>query len=243
VGVGAGEEAGYGKGSSLHHCVANLFYLRVPDANGDNGDDFAQNIGNMDVYDNTIISRPTTGFAGANHRDFFQMEAHYMRFWNNYFENAANYTIFGEYWVQRGTQNWQIWNNVFNYSDPVLTGNPTQAIAIGNCKGKATANIDYNNVFIFNNTFQGAQQAIAFGCAGMKQTLHNCRFQNNLRYNAGGINIHGTLVDGSVVSNNVAASTNWFGSIAAWAPRRSGDVRYLFIARGVGRFRPGRYPD
>ena len=33
------------------------------------------------------------------------------------------------------------------------------------------------------------------------------------------------------------------GTIAAWAPRRAGDVRYLFIARGVGRFRPGRYPD
>lgn len=33
------------------------------------------------------------------------------------------------------------------------------------------------------------------------------------------------------------------GTIAAWAPRRAGDVRYLFIARGVGRFRPGRYPN
>jgi len=32
------------------------------------------------------------------------------------------------------------------------------------------------------------------------------------------------------------------GAIAAWAPHRAGDVRYLFIARGAGRFRPGRYP-
>ena len=34
-----------------------------------------------------------------------------------------------------------------------------------------------------------------------------------------------------------------YGAIAAWAPRRAGDVRYLFTARGVGRFRPGRYPN
>jgi NADPH:quinone reductase-like Zn-dependent oxidoreductase len=33
------------------------------------------------------------------------------------------------------------------------------------------------------------------------------------------------------------------GVTAARAPRRAGDVRYLFIARGVDRFRPGRYPD
>ena len=30
---------------------------------------------------------------------------------------------------------------------------------------------------------------------------------------------------------------------AAWPPRRAGDVRNLFIARGASRFRPGRYPN
>ena len=29
----------------------------------------------------------------------------------------------------------------------------------------------------------------------------------------------------------------------SWAPRRTGDVRYLFIAKCAGRFRPGRYPN
>src|SRR5262249_52562084 len=33
------------------------------------------------------------------------------------------------------------------------------------------------------------------------------------------------------------------GTLAARAPRRAGDVRYLFLARGFGRLRPGRYPD
>jgi NADPH:quinone reductase len=33
------------------------------------------------------------------------------------------------------------------------------------------------------------------------------------------------------------------GTVAAWGPRRSEDVRYLFIARGGGRFQPGRHPD
>ena len=33
------------------------------------------------------------------------------------------------------------------------------------------------------------------------------------------------------------------GVIAAWASCRAGDVRNLFIAGGIGRFRPGRYPN
>jgi len=33
------------------------------------------------------------------------------------------------------------------------------------------------------------------------------------------------------------------GAAAVRAPRRAGDVRYLFIARGVDGFRPGRYPN
>jgi NADPH2:quinone reductase len=35
----------------------------------------------------------------------------------------------------------------------------------------------------------------------------------------------------------------WHGTIAARAPRRAGDVRYLFTASGLGRFAAGRYPD
>lgn len=33
------------------------------------------------------------------------------------------------------------------------------------------------------------------------------------------------------------------GTIAAWTTRRAGDVRYLFLARSLGRFRSGRHPD
>ena len=33
------------------------------------------------------------------------------------------------------------------------------------------------------------------------------------------------------------------GTTAAWARRRAGDVRYLLIARGIRRFRPGWYPN
>jgi NADPH:quinone reductase-like Zn-dependent oxidoreductase len=33
------------------------------------------------------------------------------------------------------------------------------------------------------------------------------------------------------------------GTTAAWSPSRAGNVRYLFIAGGAGRFRDGRYPN
>src|SRR5262249_50278740 len=33
------------------------------------------------------------------------------------------------------------------------------------------------------------------------------------------------------------------GAVAAWAPRRTGDVRHLFITRGLGCFGARRYPN
>jgi hypothetical protein len=81
-GLGSNDSTGWGN-NSIHDCVFNLLYLRVPDANGDNGDDGVQHPGSLDFYNNKMISVVTTGFAGANHRTVSTSKA-YVRIWNNY---------------------------------------------------------------------------------------------------------------------------------------------------------------
>jgi hypothetical protein len=128
-----------------------------------------------------------------------------MRIFNNYFENMANYCIYGE-WFAGGTKaNWQIFNNVFNYSDPVLTAQPSQAIAIGAHNTGAT----FTNFHIFNNTFRGGNQAIAFGDRN-GTILNTCHVVNNLFFTpgTGGLNLYGT--NHAVVSNNASATSTCF---------------------------------
>jgi hypothetical protein len=96
LGIGRFDTTGFGN-NSLHHCTFNLFYIHNVDANGDNGDDAIANIGAIDIHDNNFIPTLTTGFAGGNHQDGIQSDGRYVRIYNNYFQNLANYCIFGEF--------------------------------------------------------------------------------------------------------------------------------------------------
>jgi hypothetical protein len=156
-----------GTRTSIHDNEAYLYYRHGVDANGDNGDDFMQNTGELDFYNNRIISTLTTGFAGANHQDGIQTDGHNMRIYNNYFENLSNYCIFGEFWGTGGTTGWQIYNNVFNYSDPVLRSQPSAAITFDH--GVVT----YSNYKIVNNTFLGGNQALYWTGTNIQRHLRS----------------------------------------------------------------------
>jgi hypothetical protein len=206
VGVGRWDLTGWGN-NSLHDSTLNLFYLHGVDANGNNGDDGMQNLGAMDIYNNKFISRLTTGFAGANHQDGIQTDGFYFRIWNNYFENLANYTIFGQFWSP-GYGTWQIWNNVFNMSDPVLTSQPSAHIILGYKDGPNTP----RDIFIFNNLVRGGGRNIDVGKAGYISTATNVWIVNNLRFGGGPILFDGV---GATVSNNTDANASYFVNAAA----------------------------
>jgi hypothetical protein len=206
VGVGRGDATGWGN-NSLHDSTLNLFYLHGVDANGDNGDDGMQNLGAMDIYNNKFISRFTTGFAGANHQDGIQTDGFYFRIWNNYFENLANYTIFGEFWgPDYGT--WQIWNNICNMSDSVLTSQPSGHIMMGYKYGPNTP----RDIFIFNNLVRGGGRNIDLCMAEYASIGTNVWIVNNLRFGGGHIVFNGV---GATVSNNVDANSDYFINAAA----------------------------
>ena len=207
IGQGSGD-LGYGNGSSIHDNTVWLFYLHGVDAEGDNGDDAIRDIGNCDVYNNRFISRLTTGFAGDNHQDAIQTQGRYIRIFNNYFENLANYMIFYESFGGGTKRDVQIFNNVFNYSDPMLTRQPSQAIAIGG----HNSGTRYENFHVFNNTFRGGAQSIAFG-DNNGVIASTCHIVNNLRGpGAGAINNKGS-VQGVVGNNVTVTSDNSFANI------------------------------
>jgi hypothetical protein len=194
-GIGRGYNGGTYGDSSIHDCEINLFYRHGVDANGNNGGDALQWIDGCDIYNNRVISHFTSGAVDANHQDGLQTGGNFIRVYNNYWRNLANYVIYLETWGGGTPSNVQIWNNVFHYSDPVLTSQPSQAIAIGNNGGGA----HYRNYQIFNNTFYGGKAAIQFG--DTSTTIENsCRIVNNLTTGTGH-NFLGT--NQAVVSNNV----------------------------------------
>lgn len=198
----------------IHDNIANMWYIHGVNAQGNNGDDFIQNIGACEIYNNVVIARfATDGLAGANHQDFLQTGVSNMRIYNNYWENASNYMLFivqEESIAGRDVQNIQIYNNVFNYSDPVLTSQPSQAIAFSQ---KPPNTADYINCYIVNNTFRGGNQAIAFGSPTAGGNFTNSHVRNNLTMTGtGAINVNGS---GATISNNVTnVPSNYFVNAA-----------------------------
>jgi hypothetical protein len=161
VGIGRGDVTGYGN-NSIHDCTFNLYYIHGVDSTGSNGNDGIDHVGSIDIYNNKFIGVLTTGSAGGDHQDHIMTDGGFVRIFNNYFENAANYHIFGGFYGTSAS-NWQIFNNVCNYSDPVLNNQPTCSIAWGT---NNPAHGTYNNVYIFNNTIRGGDRGISVGNPG-----------------------------------------------------------------------------
>ena len=220
VGIGENMNAPMGA-NSIHDCTAQLFYRHGVDANGMNGDDFFQNGTGVDFYNNSIISTFTAdSFAGHNHQDFIQSIGKNWRIWNNYFENAANFTIF--FVFETPTEGLvigpaQIFNNVFNYADPVLTSQPSASIQWGMKPGSAPVkSAVFNNCYIFNNTFRGGKNTTVLGYSGQSNTFNNFRIQNNLRYdNAGPYAAFGTTSAIINTNNAIANSASDFVNVGA----------------------------
>jgi hypothetical protein len=198
-GIGRGYTGGVYGDSSIHDCEINLFYRHGVDANGMNGGDAMQWIEGTDIYNNRVISHFTSGAVDANHQDGLQTGGNFIRVYSNYWKNLANYAIYLETWNGGTPSNVQIWNNVFDYADPVLTSQPSQAIAIGNNGGGA----HYRNYQIFNNTFYGGKAAIQFGDAST--TVENsCHIVNNLTTSGVGGWIVFVATNQAVTTNNAA---------------------------------------
>ena len=221
-GPGKNRTLGYGR-NSIHDCEMTIGYHR----NG-NGNDGIKESSSTDIYNNRIIGvldpNPQTG---GDHQDGFQSAGgtNFTRFYNNYFENMSNYMIY----LENVGQNFQIYNNVFNYSDSVLASGPSVGIALG----AHNSGLAVRNVTIANNTFRGANQSISLG--DTNGTMDNTvRIVNNIRGpGAGGINLNGGGTATIVNTNNpILTSSANFVNMAAGDFRLTASAT-LAINQGV----------
>ena len=183
VGLGSGDIAGYTT-NSIHDCTIFAYYIHGANSQGGNGDDFIGDVQCVHIYNNNFIGVLTNSYPINQHQDGIQTGYDYVFVDSNYFENCANYCVFAN--QQGGGGNWIIVNNVINYSDSVLTSQPTCGIAFGSNTGSGAI----HDMLIANNTCWGGGTGIGDGCPN--NTFSNVNIANNLCYRqatGSGINI------------------------------------------------------
>lgn len=176
--VGIGSGVANQKANQIHDCTIFAYYQHDHNAKNGNGDDFVANISSCWVYRNNIIgvyAGPGNSYTYTQHQDGIQSGGNYCLIDSNYFENCANYCIYGD--MIGGGSNWTVINNVINYSDRILSQEqPTAGIAIGS--NSEPGNLE--NIIIANNTVYGGGIGIALGTYDRGNKLVNCQVVNNL---------------------------------------------------------------
>ena len=177
VWVGKGDYAsGYGA-NSIHDCDVPIYYHTPPDGVANDGfKDFSC----TDVYNCRIYGVPTSAVTAGDHQDGVQTDGGFLRFWNNHFKNMTNYNLFLNYFGNN-TPDIRIYNNVFEYSDPLLVGGYNVNVAIG---GNAIGTWFHRRVDVMNNTFVGGFGSLDMDNEGMIANYTDCHVMNNLFYNS-----------------------------------------------------------
>jgi chitodextrinase len=173
--VGMGSGSGY-TSNAIRDCTFYAYYRHGVNASGGNGDDVMQNIQAVTVSKCRFIGVYTADYVGSQHQDGIQC-AGWVKVESCYFENMANYAFFGEFWGSGG--NIQLFNNVFNFSDPVLTAQPSCCIAIGT----SARGLTLSNIIVANNTLRGGGRGISLGGGYPDTTTTASYVVNNLLYN------------------------------------------------------------
>lgn len=176
--VGLGSGTGFSN-NSIHDCTIYAYYQHGLNSKGGNGDDCMANINAVTVKNCRFIGVYTDKYTGSQHQDGIQADD-WIWVEGCYFENMANYCLYFEYFHSGGHD--YVFNNVFNYSDPVLSAQPTQAINAGSHNPTDTL----SDVIIANNTIHGGKNAIVLAMAG-EQPLSGCAIVNNLLVDNNGI--------------------------------------------------------
>ena len=163
----------------IHDCTVNVYYQHGVNAQGGNGDDGIQGGYYCTIANNIFRGVLTANFVGNQHQDGIQtLTPVYTRVIGNYYENMANYCLYFEYFS--GGANAQVYNNVFNYADPVLTAQPSCGIAIGGSSGSTGGTI--SNLVVANNTVIGGARGISLEGGNQNTVYANAFVVNNLVY-------------------------------------------------------------
>lgn len=183
TGIGSGV-ANY-KASSIHHCM--IYAVHLP-ASG-TGDDFIQNPLSCWIHHNIFIGQNVSTYSGGQHQDGIQGNLGYCLIDSNYFENVANYCVYGD--MLGGGNNTIIINNICHTPDNTITGNG--GIICGDNSGPG----NMNNIIIANNVVFGGGRGTALGNTQFNNTVTNSQIVNNLVVSTFGADYDNELGQGS----------------------------------------------
>lgn len=201
--------------NSIHH---NVFEL--PRTNSGVGADGIQGSAEgTDIHDNTFTGLLLT-YNGGQHQDGLQpLGSEYIRVYNNYFRDIANYPIFGDAYYGDFNHFW-IYNNVVVLTSSALQkSDPPQGIAVGPDGGSYQQMgrwPKFNDVIIANNTIAdyGGHAAINLrNNPGQSSTFTNCIVSNNICVNGGGFGI-----ESGITSADNISTTNGAGHFVSYVP-------------------------
>ncbi len=182
--------------NKVHDCQ-----IYLPRSNSGSGDDGLKISGaGISIYNNTIIGYETS-YTGTQHQDGWQgLSGQYIKFYNNYFRDIANYAIFAL--AFNGTFNnlWIYNNEIVITSAAIQASGPPQGIAVGT-HSAGYKNLGYwpnfNNVVIANNTIvdYGKHNCISISnfSTSLKSTFTNCVVANNICLNGNGFGIENSI--------------------------------------------------
>ena len=184
----------------IHDNIVEL--CQVNDGSGHGSDGF-QWLENVSFYNNVVYWQ-FTSTANGQHADGIQTGGEYMAIYDNYFENAGNYPIYGD--LFGSTAHWRVYNNVFTE----FSGHGSNISAYGfgmgmECQSCGTI----TDVIVANNTFDFAN---SLNCVGINpgntnNTATSTYIVNNTCYNTSIDSVPGS--GGSItVQNNATGTTN-----------------------------------
>lgn len=195
--LGDGGTAGFGI-SSIHH---NIIQVNRKKTSGQ-GQDALKWVGNVDIYNNTFLSVFNASYTGTQHDDGIQTDGHYVRVYNNYFENFISYPIYNE--MYGDTSHWRIYNNVIKAEESGVDWSAYQCMALG---FSATGTI--SDYIVANNTCIGGPNRRGIHLnTGVPGTIgSNVYIVNNLVYNSDTTVLWNGPGSPTAVSNNVGGTS------------------------------------
>ncbi|MCU0590041.1 MAG: hypothetical protein MUC57_01025 [Desulfobacterales bacterium] len=187
--------------NKVHDCTIEL--IRSDSGAGDDG--IQGGSSGLSIYNNNIIGY-SGSYSGGQHQDGWQQLAgEYIKIYNNYFKDIANYPIFADGYYGGFNHLW-IYNNVVAItSSTIQKSAPPQGIVVGPDAG-ALRNLghwpDFNDIMVANNTIAdfGTHPCIMVqNDPGQSSTFTNSVVANNICINGSGFGIGGGISS----SNNI----------------------------------------
>ena len=186
--------------NSIHDNVIQV--VQVNDGSGHGTDGF-QWIENVSFYNNILYSI-FNSTANGQHLDYIQTSGSYVAIYNNYFENAGNYMVYGD--LFGNASHWRIYNNVLTEFSGHGSNISAYGVGIGfECTSCGTM----NDFIVSNNTidFANGLNCIGINPGNTSNKATNSYVVNNICYNTGLDLVPGS--GGSIVnSNNYTGTSN-----------------------------------